>query len=78
MDTQIFVLSINSSNIIKDLQNREDLFEFCKLGENHETFSNKNKRLFAKVKIETPKIIWKAEFICLRSKAYSCKSGSDN
>ena len=45
MDTDSFVLSINSSNIIKDLKTLENLFGLCKLKKKHELFSNKNKKL---------------------------------
>ena len=36
-------------------------------------FSNKNKKVFGKFTIETPKNIWIDEFVCLRSKFYSFK-----
>ena len=50
MDNDSFVISRNSSNIIKDLQNLEDIFEFSNLKENHELFSIKNKKLLANLK----------------------------
>ena len=78
MDTDSFVLSIDSSNIIKDLQNLEDLFDISNLNKNHELFSNRNKRVFGKFKIETPKNVFVDEFICLRNKGYSFKCSSDN
>ena len=34
MDTDSFVLSVNTKNIIKDLKNLEDLFDFSNLNEN--------------------------------------------
>ena len=71
MDTDSFVLSINTENIIQDLHNLKDLFDFSNLNEDHELFSNENKKVLGKFKIETPKNIWIDEFICLRSKAYS-------
>ena len=37
--------------------------------------SNKNKKLIGKFKIETPKIIWIDEFVCLRRKMYAFKCG---
>ena len=43
LDTDSFVLSANSKDIIKDLKNLGDLFDPSNLNENHETFSNKNK-----------------------------------
>ena len=67
------ILSMKTENIIKDLKNLQDIFDFGNLNENHELSSNKNKKIIGKFKIETPKNIWKDEFVCLRSKAYSFK-----
>ena len=61
--------------MIKDLKNVEDLFDFSNLNENHELFSNKNKKTIVKYKIETPKKIWIDEIVCLRSKLYAFKRG---
>ena len=77
MDTDSFVLSVNAKDIIRDLKNLEDIFDFNNLDENHELFSNKNKKAIGKFKIETPKNIWIDEFVCLRSKIYAFKSGND-
>ena len=44
MDTDSFVLSVNTRNIIKDLKNLEDIFDFSNLDGNHELCSNKNKK----------------------------------
>ena len=73
MDTDSFVLSINTKDIIKDLKNLEDIFDFSNLDKNHELFSNKNKKVISKFKIETPKNIWIDEFVCLGSKLYAFK-----
>ena len=43
-----FVLSIETENIINDLKNLEDLFDFSNLDTNHDLFSNKNKKVVAK------------------------------
>ena len=67
------ILSMKTENTIKDLKNLEDNFDFSNLDENHDLFSNKNKEVIGKFKIETPKNIWKDEFVCFRSKAYSFK-----
>ena len=74
------ILSMKTENIIKDLKNLEDKFDFSNLDENHELFSNKNKKVIGKFKIETPKNVVINEFICLRSKAYSfkCKDEDEN
>ena len=45
MDTDSFVLSVNTKDIIKDLKNLEDIFDFSNLNQNHELFSNKNKKV---------------------------------
>ena len=73
IDTDVMILSMNTKDIIKDLKNLEDILNFSNLGENHELFSNKNKKVIGEYKIETPKGIWIDEFVCLRSKAYSFK-----
>ena len=44
MDCDSFVLSLKTENILKDLKNLEDIFDFSSLDENHEIFSNKNKK----------------------------------
>ena len=77
MNTDSFVLSVNTKDISKDLQNLEDLFDFSNLDEDHELFNN-NKKVLGKFKIESPKNIWIDEFICLRSRAYSIKCGDES
>ena len=78
IDTDAFVLSMNTKDIIKDLKYLEDIFGFINLEKNHELFSNKNKKVIGNFKIETPKRIWIDEFVCLRSKKYSFKCGDDS
>ena len=78
MDTDSFVLRFNTKDIIEDLKNFEDIFDFSNLHENHEPFSNKNKKVIGKIKIETHKNIWIDEFICLRSKMYAFNCGDDS
>ena len=41
MDTDSFVLSVNTKDIIKDLKNLENKFDFSNLEKNHELFSKK-------------------------------------
>ena len=55
MDTDSFILSVNTNDIIKYLKNLEDIFDFSNIDENLELFSNKNIKMFVKFKIETPK-----------------------
>ena len=40
MDTDSFVLNVNTKDIFKDLKKLEDIFDFSNLDENHEFFSN--------------------------------------
>ena len=77
MDTDSFVLSVNTKDIIEDLKNLEDVFDFSNIDENHELFSDKNKKVNGKFKIETPKKVWIDEFVCLRSKMCAFKCGDD-
>ena len=78
MDTDSLILGVNTKDVIKDSKNLEKVFDFSNLDKNHELFSNKNKKIISKLKIEIPKFIWIDEFICLRSKAYSFKCTDDN
>ena len=78
MDCDSFVMSIETQNIINDLKNLEDLFDFSNLDKNHELFSDKNKKVVGKFKIETPENIWIDEFVAFRSKCYAFKCGDDS
>ena len=73
IDTDGVILSMNKKDIIKDLKNLEDFFDFSNLDENHELFSKKNKKVIGKFKIQTPENIWIDEFVCFGSKAYLFK-----
>ena len=73
IDTDGMFLSMKTKDIIKDLKNLEDIFDFSNLDKNHKLYSERNKKVIGKFKIETPKNIWIDEFVCLRSKAYSFK-----
>ena len=77
MDCDSFVLSIETQNIINNLKNLEDLFDFSNLIKNLELFSNK-KKVVGKFKIETPENIWIDELVALRSKCYAFKCGDDS
>ena len=80
IDTDGMILSMKTKDIIKDLKNLEDIFDFSNLDENHDLFSEKNKEVIGKFKNECPKNIWIDEFVCWRSKAYSfeCKNNDEN
>ena len=43
MDTDSFVLSGNTKDIIKDLKKFQDIFDCSNLDKTHDLFSNKNK-----------------------------------
>ena len=77
VDTDAFLLSVNTEVTMKDLKKLENIFDFSNIDENHEVLSNKNKEVMGKFKIETPKIIWIDEFVCLGSKMYAFKCGND-
>ena len=68
IDTDSFVLSLNTKNIIQDLHNMKEYFDFSNLNKDHELFSNINKKVLGKFKIETPKNIYIDEFIVLDQK----------
>ena len=78
IDTDAFVLSLNTNDIIEVLKNSEVIFDFLNLDENQELLSIKNKKDIGKFKIEIPKNIWIVEFVCLRSKMYALKCGKDS
>ena len=78
MDCDSFVLSIETDNIINDLKNLKNLFDFSNLDKDHELFSNENKKVIGKFKIETPENIWIDEFIALRSKCYAFRCHNDS
>ena len=80
VETDGMILSMKTKDIIKDLKNLEDIFDFSNLDKKHELYSEKNKNVIGRFKIETPKNIIIDEFVCLRSKAYSfkCKNNDEN
>ena len=41
IDTDAFVLSVKTNDIIRDLKNLENFFDFSNLNKNHELISNK-------------------------------------
>ena len=49
IDTAGVVTSLNTKNIIKDLKNLEDIFDFSNLDKNQEFFSNENEKFIDKV-----------------------------
>ena len=45
MDTDSFVISVNTKDVVKDLKNLEDLFDFSNLNENHDLFGKKRQNI---------------------------------
>ena len=64
-------------NTIKYLKNLEHTFDFSYLDQNHERFSQNNKKKIGKTQVEFPENIGIDEFVCLRSKAFSFKFKDD-
>ena len=77
-NTDSFVLSVNTKDIFEDLYNLRDFFDFSNLCREHKLFSEVNKKVLGKFKIETPGSIWIDEFVCLRSKAYAYRCGGES
>ena len=51
MDTDLFVLSMDTNIINKYLKNFEDIFDFSILNKDHDLFSNRNRKVMDKIKI---------------------------
>ena len=66
METDSFILIVNTKDNIKDLKNSEYVFNFSNPDEINDLFSNKTKKVVCKFKLETPKDIWIDEFVFLR------------
>ena len=76
MDTDSFILSIKTGDLIKDLEYFKNCFDFSELDENHELYDIINKKVIGKMKIETSPIIEVDKFVALRSKSYSFSHGA--
>ena len=77
MDTDSFILSIKTGDVIKDLENFKDDFDFSELDPSHELYDSINKKVIGKMKIETSPIIELDNFVALRSKSYSFSYGGN-
>ena len=79
-DTDAFIMSIKTTNVINDLSNLQEqynLFDFSNLSKDHQLFSNEYKKIPGYLKIETPKSLYIDKFVCLRSKCYAYTSQLD-
>ena len=71
MDTDSFVLTIQTNDLEKDLEHFKQHFDFSDLPKEHKLYSDENKKVIGKFKIETLPYFSIDEFICLRAKSYS-------
>ena len=71
MDTESFILSIKTRDLINDLEYFKDDFDFSELDPIHELYNSINKKVIGKMKIETSPVIELDNFVALRSKSYS-------
>ena len=78
LDTDSFLLSVNTNDIFEDLYNLRASVDFSNLNKDHELFSKEKQKVIGKFKIEIPRSIWIDEFNCLRSQALSFRCGIDN
>ena len=78
MHTDKVIISVITKNIIGDLKNHDDLFDFSNLKKDHEILTNKIKKRLGEFKLETLENVWIDELICLISKAYPFICGTDN
>ena len=53
------VLSVKTKDIVEDLHNLRDLFDFSNLNREHKLFNEENKKVVGKFKIEFKKIKFK-------------------
>ena len=71
MDTDSFILSIKTGDLINHLEYFKNDFDFSELDENHELYDTINKKGIGKMEIESSPIIELDNFVALRSKSYS-------
>ena len=73
MDTDSFILCIETDNLEKDLKHFENDFDFSDLDSNSPLYSCENKKVIGKFKIETSPHLYLDEFCSLRAKSYAFK-----
>ena len=71
MDTDSFILSIKTEDLIKDLEYFKNDFDFSELDESPELYDTINKKVIGKMILETSPIIELDNFVALRSKSSS-------
>ena len=70
MDTDSFILSMKTTNLLKDLEFFKDGFDFSELDKSHELY-NPIKKVIGEMKIETSPIFELDNIVALRSKSYA-------
>ncbi len=70
-DTDSFILSVKTEDIIEDLKNLSEHFDFSNVDKDCELYSEVNKKVIGKFKSEVTNPIFIERFIALRSKMYS-------
>ena len=71
MDTDSFILSMKTTNLLKDLEYFKKDFDLSELDENSELYDTINKKVIGEMKTETLPIIELDNFVALRSKSNS-------
>ena len=71
MDKDSFILSIKTTNLLKDLKYFKDDFDFSELDKSHDLYDTIKKKVIGKTKIETSLIIELDSFVASRSKSDS-------
>ena len=74
MDTDSFILSIKTKDLIKDVEYFKDDFDFSELNKSHDINNPINKKVIGKMKIETSPVIELDNFVALRSESYAYSS----
>ena len=67
----LFLLSIKTTNLLKDLEHFRDDFDFSELDKNHQLYVIINTKVLGKIKMETSPIIELDNFVDLRSKSFA-------
>ena len=72
LDTDSFIFSFKPiKSLIEDLKHFKDDFDFSDLDPSHELYSNQNKKVIGKMKLETAPELDLDEAVFFRSKSYS-------
>ena len=72
LDNDSFIFSFKpNKRLIEDLKHFREDFDFSDLDPSHELYSEANKKVFGKMKLETAPELDLDQAVCLRSKSYS-------